>query len=497
MRLKELGDGCLRVPSDLQDVEVTGLTCDSRCVKPGWAFVAVDGECVDGHRFVRRAVSAGASIVVGERPRQRRANGVGDAVDRTIRSLRVPYLRVADSRAALGYLSSNFYGRAHEKVRVVGVTGTKGKTTTAWLLDAIFRASGVVSGLLGTVHNRIGGSVRSARNTTPSSLELHRYLYELVRSGGTHAVMEVSSHGIAQRRTAGLEFDAAVFTNIAPEHLDYHGTFEDYLATKVKLFETLRPDAYAILPRDEDASARIQRATPARVVWFSDRPDDGVEDIRSGIGGTSFLWKGRRVETPLVGAHNLLNLLGAMTAAECIGIAPDTIAQAARAAAAPPGRLEEIPSGRGFRVFVDYAHTDGSLEAVLRALRPLTPGRIITVFGCGGDRDRGKRPRMGQVAEKGSDHLVVTSDNPRSEDPEAILDDIRAGLERPDETVFEPDRRAAIALGIRMARPHDAVLLAGKGHETYQEIQGERTHFDDREVAREFLAELSVGIETV
>jgi len=478
--------GCLELPDRYGGIEVTGLTCDSREVQPGYLFVAVSGDKTDGHRFVRRAEELGAAVVLGEKSRRDLDSLEGGAV------LRVPYLSVPDARAVLGRLAANVYGTPIDRLLVGGVTGTKGKTTTAWILHAILEHSGRISALFGTVHNKVGGRTYPSENTTPGCLHLHRHLKDLMDQGGTHAVIEVSSHGILQRRTSGIRFRCGIFTNVAPEHLDYHKTFESYVETKISFFESLEPGAVAVLPRDEPTSLKIASRTRARVAWYSGDAQDGVEQLRMTPEGLSFSWKGRPVRSRLWGYHNLLNILAAMTAAEHMGLASSEIAAGVEAADAPPGRLEQVATGLPFNVFVDYAHTDGSLETVLKALRASTPGRLITIFGCGGDRDRTKRPRMGRVAEKWSDQIVVTSDNPRSEDPVKILEEIRAGFERPEDAVFEVDRREAIALGIRMARAKDTVLIAGKGHETYQEIQGEKHHFDDREVAREFLSETHV-----
>jgi UDP-N-acetylmuramoyl-L-alanyl-D-glutamate--2,6-diaminopimelate ligase len=483
MRLKELSAGCLRLPSRIEDLDVTGISSDSREVKPGYLFIAVPGEKTHGKRFARAAEKAGAVAVVGEGSGSRRAPGTEDRPDR------IPFLEVKDARLALGDLAARFYGRVAERLQVAGITGTKGKTTTAWILDSILRSAGKVTALFGTVHHRVGPRTYPSENTTPGCLYLHGRLNELAGEGGTHAVLEVSSHGILQQRTAGIPFRCGIFTNVAPEHLDYHKTFESYVETKMRFFTDLAPGAFAVIPRDEAASARISARTRARVVWYGSDAGDGVEALRLEPHGMEFRWKGIPVRARLWGYHNLLNALGAMAAAECLGLSREEVARGVETAIAPPGRLEEIAHRLPFQVFVDYAHTDGSLETVLRALRQVARGRVITIFGCGGDRDRTKRPRMGRAAEKWSHHIVVTSDNPRSEDPRRILDDIAVGLERPEEAVFEPDRREAIALGIRMARPHDVVLIAGKGHETYQEMQGKKLRFDDREVAREFLAE--------
>jgi UDP-N-acetylmuramoyl-L-alanyl-D-glutamate--2,6-diaminopimelate ligase len=477
MLLDDLGKGCFDVPERLVGVDVNGLANDSRKVQPGCLFVATTGTEVDGHEFIHSAAKAGAVAVVGE------------ARLPSTPAIKVPYFRVPDSRRTLGVLAARFFGVGRDQLHVAGVTGTKGKTTTAWILDSIFRNAGKVSGLFGTVHNRLGTEVCPSSNTTPPCLQLHADLRTLVDRGGTHAVLEVSSHGISQRRIAGVEFGCGILTNIAPEHLDYHKTFEKYIEAKAAFFTELPASAHVVLPRDEPASLKIAGNTRAQICWYGAEVHDGVEDLRMSCEALSFWWKGTSVRSRLWGSHNLLNILAAMTAAECMGFTLDDIALGIERAQAPPGRLEKIHHDGPFHVFVDYAHTDGSLETVLRSLRAVTPGRLITVFGCGGDRDRTKRPRMGRVAEKWSDQILVTSDNPRCEDPKDILEDIMRGLERPEEAVFEEDRRQAIALGIRMARATDTVLIAGKGHENYQEFEGQRLHFDDREVAHEFLGE--------
>jgi UDP-N-acetylmuramoyl-L-alanyl-D-glutamate--2,6-diaminopimelate ligase len=398
---------------------------------------------------------------------------------------RVPFIQVPDSRVALGRLSAAFYRHPSRDITVAGVTGTKGKTTTAWILASIFEAAGRRAGLFGTVLNRIGEEMLPAVNTTPGPLELEHLLRHLADRGGTHAVMEVSSHGIVQNRIAGIEFRCGIFTNISPEHLDYHRTLEAYLDAKAQFFEGLGVDAVAVLPRGDAAGTAISRRTAARLAWYG--PGEGVEKLRQSDAGLSFHWRGIPVRTRIWGDHNLLNILAAMEAAAALGFEREVIVRGIEQAVLPPGRMEEIPTEYGFRVFVDYAHTESSLDAVLRSLRAITPGRIIVVFGCGGNRDRGKRPRMGRVCELQADRLVITSDNPRSEDPNAILDEITAGLERPFQAAVVADRREAICLAILMAKPKDTVLIAGKGHETYQEIRGQKRHFDDREEARDAL----------
>ncbi len=471
MRLTDLGLDWIRVPPSVGGVEATGIACDSRAVRPGDLFVAVSGEKIDGHRFITDALEAGAVAVVGER----RPDRIGYPV---------PFIEVPNSRLALGHLSAAFYHHPSRVVSVTGITGTKGKTTTAWILASIFEAAGRRAGLFGTVLNRIGEEMIPAGNTTPGPLELAAYLRRLADRGGTHAVMEVSSHGIVQNRVAGIEFRCGIFTNIAPEHLDYHGTMERYLDAKATFFEGLGLDAVAILPRHEPASRIIAARTTARILWYGTGLEDGVERLANTDQGLSFILKGTQLYSRLWGEHNLHNLLAAVEAAHALGFDREVIARGIESAVPPPGRLEEIPNQFGMRVFVDYAHTDGALETVLRSLRAITPGRIITVFGCGGDRDRQKRPRMGRICERLADRIVITSDNPRNEDPYRILDEIASGLDRPFEAAIVPDRREAICLAILMAKPLDTVLIAGKGHETYQEICGRRYHFDDREEAR-------------
>ncbi len=478
MRLGELGNGWLQVPARFRDIDIRSLTCDSRRVLPDSLFVAVPGATTDGFLYAKDAVRRGAVAVLCDKETHTRED---------LRDFHAAVLRVDDVRSAMGRLADEFYGSPSRKIDVVGITGTKGKTTMSWLLDHILRVAGRTTGLFGTVENRIAGRPFEAVNTTAGSLDLHAWMSELIELGGSAATLEVSSHALEQQRTAEIDFDCGVFTNIAPEHLDYHQTMERYLAAKMKLFNGLKSSAFAVLSREQRASQVIAANTKANIVWYGTGSQDGVSSIRMSPEGTEFTWRGIRVVSKLWGVYNLENLLAAMSAAECLGIDVPTIVEAAREPTLPPGRLEEVTSEESFRVVVDYAHTDGSLEAVLEALRPVTHGRLITIFGCGGDRDATKRPRMGRVAEEGSDQIIVTSDNPRGEAPGSIVEDIVAGLEKPDDAAIVDDRREAIALGIRMARKGDTILIAGKGHETYQEISGGRIHFDDREVALEFL----------
>jgi UDP-N-acetylmuramoyl-L-alanyl-D-glutamate--2,6-diaminopimelate ligase len=481
MKLTELGKGLLKVASKWKDVEALGITNDSRHVKPGYLFVAVPGESADGHHYIGDAIKAGAVAVVGEKKPGR------------WQSREVPFISVDNARTVLGKLSAAFYQHPSRVVDVTGITGTKGKTTTSWILCSIFQATGRRAGLFGTILNRVGEEILPSVNTTPSSLEIERHLRVLADRGGSHAVMEVSSHGILQDRISGIEFRCGVFTNIAPEHLDYHGTFENYFDAKARFFERLSSSAVAVLPRGDEHAVEIARRTNAEVLWYSATPEDGFDRVECTPDGISLVWRGLPMRTRLWGEHNLQNLIAAIAAAEANGIERRQIVLGVEQAVSPPGRLEEVPCERGFRVFVDYAHTDNALKAVLLGLRPITPGRIITVFGCGGDRDRGKRPRMGRVAEELSDKVILTSDNPRSEDAGAILDEIAGGMERPFCAAMVSDRKEAITLGLRVAKPGDAVLIAGKGHEKYQEVKGRRIPFDDREVVLEALKDIAAA----
>ena len=479
MNLGELCKGLMSVPAGCGELEVSQVVCDSRQAAAGSLFLAVPGEATDGIRFAEEAVKNGAVAVVAPR------GGRGEA------TLDVPILEVEDLRSAMGVIADRFYGEPSKKLEIVGVTGTKGKTTTVWLLDHLFSSTGSLTGFCSTVENRIGEESSEAKNTTMGCLDLHRFLADLVDRGGERAVIEVSSHALEQQRTASIRFDCAVFTNLAPEHLDYHQDMKSYLAAKMKLFSTLDSHAYAVLPRSQEVSDEIAGSTRANLSWYGCGSEDGVTGIRILDEGIAFTWRDCPFRTSFWGEHNLENLLAVLSAGECMGLKADEMAAAISGARLPPGRLEKIDHPGPYKVVVDYAHTDGALDAVLEALRPVTPGRLITIFGCGGDRDTAKRPRMGKAAERGSDRIILTSDNPRGEPPEKILSEIMAGLEKPEEATLETDRRAAIGLGIRMAREGDTVLIAGKGHEDYQEFSDrERIHFDDREVAREFLEEV-------
>jgi len=464
--------------------EVTGVTCDSRQVRPGHVFVAVPGTKADGRAFVADAVNRGCAAIVSE-------GEVDPAPD-------VPVFRVPDARLALADIAARFHGRPTEKLNVVGITGTKGKSTTTYLVRSILEAAGERTGLLGTIQYAIGGRVLPSPLTTPPADELQKHFADMVAGGCRSAVMEVSSIALDQKRTHALHFAAGVLTNLQRDHLDYHGTPEAYRDAKARLFEDLPAKGVAAVNADDPAAAFFASKAKARVVTYGlEQPADvagTVEDmtfqglkVRVKFGGEELV-----VASRLLGRHNAHNILAAAATAWAMGYDFDHIKTGIETLAAVPGRLESVAAGQPFPVLVDYAHTEESLRNVLGSLRRLRaggPGRILVVFGCGGDRDRGKRPLMGRAVEDLSDFFIVTSDNPRTEDPLAIIREVEAGIENHSRYLVEPDRRAAIKIALGMARRDDLVLIAGKGHETYQIIGRETKPFDDRAVAREILQE--------
>jgi UDP-N-acetylmuramoyl-L-alanyl-D-glutamate--2,6-diaminopimelate ligase len=476
------------------DPDVARVTGDSREVVPGAVFFALPGADRDGHDFVADAARRGAVAVVAER---------------AVACAPAALLLVPSARRAMAIAAASFHGRPGDALALAAVTGTNGKTTVAWLVEACARAAGVPVGMLGTVTHRWPGAERPAGHTTPESTTIQALLAEMRAAGARAAVLEVSSHALAQERVAGMRFRAAGFTNLTRDHLDYHGDMERYFAAKRRLFlEHLAPDGVAVVNVRDPFGARLaDQLGPGRRLWrHGGRAGDalraeGVEIGLSGIQATIQTPAGAlAVRSPLVGAHNVENLLCAAGIALALELPRDAVARALCECRGAPGRLERF-AARGVSVFVDYAHTDDALARALDALRALAPRRLLCVFGCGGDRDRGKRPLMGEAAARGSDAVVVTSDNPRSEDPAAILGEIVPGLERAGCArlsaaalrggdrgfVVEPDRRAAIALAVASAREGDAVLVAGKGHEETQLVGARRLPFSDRDEARRAL----------
>ena len=485
MKLGELLSGIrLRRPAPpvLASAEVAGLEYDSRRVEAGYLFFAFPGSRADGREFAQAALDRGAAAVASES-----AAPAG---------LQERWIEVDHGRQALAHAARLFYGKPDEQVALTGITGTNGKTTTGFLIDAVLRAAGLTTALVGTIEYRLAGRVLPAVNTTPESLDLVRLLAELRDAGGTHATMEVSSHALELGRVYGLRFHTAVFTNLTRDHLDFHVTMEAYGAAKQKLFDSAggEPPACAVLNRDDSFARSMYVPAETRVLWYGlgQDPDLRAVHIASGSRGLRFEVQYAKqrfaVESPLLGKINVYNILAACGAGLSYGLPPEEIARGIASLRAVPGRFERVDAGQPFVVVVDYAHTPDALQNTIAVARGLNPKRVITLFGCGGDRDRTKRPLMGQAAAELSDLVVLTSDNPRSEDPLAIMNDALVGIRRVDKPlVVEPDRAAAIARALDEAREGDLVILAGKGHETYQILHDKTIPFDDRAVAREVL----------
>jgi UDP-N-acetylmuramoyl-L-alanyl-D-glutamate--2,6-diaminopimelate ligase len=464
------------------DREISALAYDSRRAKPGSVFVAMKGEKVDGAIFVDNALAAGAEAVVSE-------DGIPSG--------RATSIVVPNAREALADLAANFYQHPARHLKVAGITGTNGKTTTAFLLKHICEAAFLRCGLLGTVRYEVGERILPAARTTPESLDVQDLLWQM-RSAGCKAVaMEVSSHALVQARVRGIEWDAAIFTNLTQDHLDFHRTMEAYFEAKARLFSGLigqRKKGRAVINLDDRYGAqlinRFKNDIPVHTYGLGALADFRASNVRIDFHGTSYqldaLGKSYLVRLPLIGQFNVYNSLAAIAGASAMGVDVRNAVLSLANANAVPGRLEAVPAQRQFRVFVDYAHTDDALLNVIRTCRELNPERLIVVFGCGGNRDRTKRPRMGAVVDQHADYAIVTSDNPRKEDPAAIIEEIKPGLKRGRyEAIL--DRREAIFKAIAMAQARDIILIAGKGHETYQEFADHTAPFDDVAVAREAL----------
>ncbi len=464
----------------------TGVFDDSRAVIPGSIFVAVGGTQVDGRRFIPDALERGAAVIVGE------------DLPPTDQAVAV---NVPDARLALTTLALRWYDLAADGcagMKLIGITGTNGKTTTAFMVRAILRAAGLPSGLLSTVHYDLCGRKKAAHMTTPGPLQLAAHLRHCADAGAAAVVLEVSSHALDQKRTDGLRFAAAAFTNLSGDHIDYHQTFDAYRDAKARLFSGLRPEATAVINRDDPHHQEMLRDCRAQVMSYA---LDQEADLRGTIAGSTSRGTAYRLrigerdvvlENAVVGRHNVYNALAAAGLARAIGVELEAIASGLASLTDVPGRLQRVPCSLPADVFVDYAHSDDALRNALGVLRPLTKRRLIVVFGCGGDRDRSKRPRMAMAAAEFADLIIVTSDNPRHEDPLAIIDGILAGFDADARrrVTVEPDRAQAITEALSAAEEGDVVLLAGKGHETYQLIGERRIHFDDVEVALQAAAEI-------
>ena len=472
---------------------VAGIEYDSRKAGKDFLFLAFPGARVDGRQFAQDALAKGACAVASELPPP---EGNGELASR--------WIQVEHGRQALAITSRNFYRKPDERVQFTGITGTNGKTTTAYLIDAVLRETGNLTAMIGTIEYRIGAEIRKAANTTPESLDVIRLAAELQEAGGHFLTMEVSSHALALARVYGIHFHTAVFTNLTRDHLDFHQTMEEYAAAKRTLFAPADSPApeWAILNADDPASAGMASVPLNRVIWYGMNgvADLRADNIRSGFDGLHFdvLYQDKRqaVQSPLVGRINVSNILAAFGVGLSYGLDLGLIAAAIQSCPPVPGRFERVDCGQPFLVVVDYAHTDDALRNVIQVARELArqqekPGRVITLLGCGGDRDRTKRPLMGMAAAELSDFTVLTSDNPRSEDPLDIMNDVMVGLRRFDTpAVAEPDRGKAVQRALEEARPGDVVILAGKGHETYQILKDRTIDFDDRVTARQVLGSL-------
>ena len=478
------------LPAAIRQTSVASLEYDSRRVSPGSLFFAFPGAKVDGRSFARQALDRGAIAIVSELPPPDGFDG--------------PWIMVTHGREALALAARRFYAAPDERLKVVGITGRNGKTITSYLIDSILRAAGHATGLVGTIEYHVAGERRDAVNTTPESLDLLRLFQQVEQRGGSHVTMEVSSHALALRRVFGLRFHTAVFTNLTRDHLDFHGTMEAYLDAKQLLFSGAGgpPPAWAVVNHDDEYGRRLQVGQGTSVLSYGiNHGAVRARDIHSGFDGLRFQvgYQARSIpiRSALIGRINVYNILAAVGAGLSLGIPEEAICRGIGELRAVPGRFERIEAGQPFLVVVDYAHTDDALRNTISVARGLNPKRVITLFGCGGDRDRSKRPLMGQAAAEASDFVVLTSDNPRSEDPLAIMNDALVGIRKFDtKHAVEPDREKAIRLALHEARPGDIVILAGKGHEPYQEIAGVRHPFDDREKARLVLRSMGYGVSS-
>ncbi len=476
------------VDGDL-NIDVSGITYDSRQVKPGDVFVAIPGFKTDGAKFALEAVKAGAVAIVSESPTE---------------NIKCPQIVVPGARQALAVLSNRFYDFPSRKLKVIGVTGTNGKTTICYLLEHILKSAGISVGLIGTVETKIDGQRADSKMTTPESSDLNKLFASMVKLGVTHVVMEVSSHSLALDRVLGIEFDVAVFTNLTHDHLDFHRTMDEYFKAKFKLFSTLgkgsKTGALAVVNKDDPYSKPILDMLKMRSLTFglNGKADLVAKDIKYDLESMTFSIESEKekleVETKLPGRPNVYNILASMLSAMALGLDIGDVLGAVASFGGAPGRYERVEAGQAYPVIVDFAHSPDSLQKLIETYRPLVKGKVILVFGCPGDRDREKRPMMGGIAARLADRVIITTDDPHSEDPARIVDEIEIGIERsvggnsriaPHEKIV--DRREAIKKALSLAQKDDIVLVAGRGHEKFQDFNGRRVEIDDREAVKELL----------
>ncbi len=487
MRAKELIeslDSCYL--SGLEDFEVRGISCNSKQVCDNFIFVAIEGTHIDGHKFIKEAIDKGARIVI-----------VQSSVISHQSSEKVFFIRVNDTRKALACLAARFYENPSSKTKVVGVTGTNGKTTITYLIEALLKETGFLPAVIGTVNNRFKNKVIPSKNTTPGPIELQSFLADTVREDINYVIMEVSSHALSQDRTLAIAFHSAIFTNLTQDHLDYHKTLEDYFQAKAKLFKDMNSGTFTVINNDDEYGKRLKRLIkgPEIITYgIENEADITACDIKLDISYTEFILRTAKQEfnfkTRLIGRHNIYNMLASFAWAFKEGLDQKIVKSALEKFDFIPGRLEKINCRRDFSVFVDYAHTEDALTNVIKALRQISGRRIIVVFGCGGERDKTKRPKMGHTASELADYVIITNDNPRSEDPQDIIKDIIKGIRKNNHCTI-PDRKDAIRKSLSLAAAGDIVLIAGKGHEPYQILKNQTIRFDDRETVKECLESMN------
>ena len=470
----------------LKDFKVKGISCNSKEVLAGYIFVAIKGNNEDGHKFIASAIKQGARAVVIEKSKLKDYK----------KSARACFIAVSDTRKALAGLAAEFYKNPSSKIKIIGITGTNGKTTVTYLIEAILKKAGFLPAVIGTINYRFKNKIFTAKNTTPGPVMLQGMFFDMLNEGIDYAAMEISSHALDQNRTEGLKFHSAIFTNLTQDHLDYHETLENYFQAKAKLFKDIGRNSFVVINNDDAYGRRLKRLTSAKIITYGilRQADIIAKDIKFDVTHTEFrLVSGKvkiNITSRLIGRHNVYNILAAASWALTEGLNLSIIKSAIERLSSVPGRLERIDNKRAFFIFVDYAHTEDALYNVISTLRQLPCKRIIVVFGCGGNRDKIKRPKMGYVVTELADLAIITNDNPRQENPLGIIKEIKKGITRENYSVVT-DRKEAILKALSLAKPGDIVLVAGKGHENCQVLKGKAIPFDDRQVVRECLKSLN------
>ena len=483
MRLRPLIESLdnYRIPSNIKDFDVRGISCDSKKISENFIFVAIKGNNADGHRFIKEAIDRGAKAVILQSTEYRAQI-----------TEKISFIAVEDTRKALAKLAREFYGNPSSKIKIIGITGTNGKTTVSYLIEAVLKEAGRSPAVIGTVNYRFKDKVSPSKNTTPPPIELQSMLAQMQKEDIDYAIMEVSSHALDQSRTEGIDFHSAIFTNLTQDHLDYHKTLENYFQVKAKLFKNIDSRSFAVINNDDAYGRRLKELTLGQIITYGieNQSDIMAKDIKCDISHMEFLIKIDKQEiefkTRIIGCYNVYNILATLSWALKEGIDLSIIKSVMEKFYLVPGRLERIDFKGDFSIFVDYAHTEDALRNVIKTLKQLSSNRVIVVFGCGGERDKTKRPKMGYVVSELADYAIITNDNPRSEDPKIIAGDIKKGIRKTNFCVIL-NRKEAIKKSLSMAKSGDIVLIAGKGHENCQILKDRIVHFDDREVVRECL----------